>query len=258
MTMVLAQHENELGSVVSKANQCMDNLIKGVMENNIAINYIRGQLQQSTKNLEMMFQPMNTVVSQQIQTSYHINHELDQLKLGVIDLVNRKLSPLLLPHPVLESTFKDIQQILTTKFPGFHLNQHLPFNADTSSNVLYARNQSSLFITVNLPVSHSKEPLQVYNVILLPIPINSTSTHATHLLNLPENLLTVDHQFYAFITDFKLSECKGKAFRQCPFNIALKPITTDTCILVPYVNIKEKVKALCDFRFIPLFIQPEI
>ena len=67
-------------------------------------------------------------LSKQVQTSSHINHELDELKIGVADLVNGKLSPLLLPQEALNSTINDIQQILNSKYPGFHLNQASPYD----------------------------------------------------------------------------------------------------------------------------------
>ena len=242
MATILAQHENDLSSFVSKANERIDNLMQGVKENNLAINYVQGQLQETTENLECMFQQMNGLLSKQIKISSHINHELDELT----NLVNGKLSPLLILKAVLESTFRDIQNI---KFPGFHLTQPSPTGVYASSNFLYARNETSLFITVKLPVSHFKEPLQVYNVISLPVPINSTSAHTTHLLKVPQNfIITVDHQFYATMTDPTLNKCKG------PFNIALTPITKESCILALFANIK----TLCDFRFVPNAVQPEL
>lgn len=259
MTSILAQHENDLSSFVSQANQRMDNLMQGVKDNNLAINYIQRQLQETTKNLDNMFQQMNGLLSKQIQVSSHINHELDELKLGITNLVNGKLSPLLLPKSVLESTFVDIQNILNSKFPGFYLTQPSPETVYASSNFLYVRNKTSLFITVKLPVSHFKEPLQVYNVISLPVPINNTSAHATHLLKVPQNfIVTVDHQFYTTISDTLLSKCKGHTLKQCPFNIALLPVTKPSCILALYANDKSNVKALCDFRFVSNAIQPEI
>ena len=259
MASILAQHENDLSSFITKSNERMDNLMKGVQENNLAITYVQSQLQRSTRNLENMFQEMTSLLTQQVQTSNHINHALDELKLGVTNLVNGKLSPLLLPQSVLNSTFINIQNILNAKFPGFYLTKASPASIYSSSNFLYTRNESSLFITVKLPVSHFKDPLQVYNVISLPIPVNKTSTHATHLLTVPDNLiLTSDHQFYATMSESQLLKCKGKDLKRCHFNIALKPITTHSCVLSLYANNKENVKSLCDFRFIPNAIKPQI
>ena len=77
----------------------------------------------------------------------------------------------------------------------------------------------------------------MFNVFSLPVPVNAISKHVTHLLNLPENLiLTSNQQFYTTISDLQLNKCKGKPFKQCAFNLALTPVTTEYCILALYIN----------------------
>lgn len=99
----------------------------------------------------------------------------------------------------------------------------------------------------------------VYNVISLPTPINKTSNHATRLLNLPEDfIITSDHQFYLTLTKSNLAKCIGTFIEQCPFNIALTPITTESCILASYVKSKEKVQTMCDFRFVHNTVRSEV
>ena len=237
----------------------MDNLLQGVRDNYLAINYVQSQLQQNTQKLESEFQTMLSLLSQQVQSSSHINHELDELKIGVTDLVNGKLSPLLLPQSVLNSTIVDIQTILHRKYTGFHLNQASPASIYADSNFLYSRNGKNLYITIKLPISHFQEPLHVFNVISLPVPVNSTSKHATHLLNLPENLiLTSNQQFYTTISDKQFTKCKGRSVRQCSFNLALIPVTTESCVLALYINSKAKVQSLCDFRFVDNVLESKI
>lgn len=119
--------------------------------------------------------------------------------------VNGKLSPLLLPQEALNSTINDIQQILNSKYPGFHLNQASPADIYSDSNYLYSRNGTKLYITIKLPISHFTDPLHVFKVISLPVPLNSTSKHATHLLGMPDNLiLTSNQQFYTTVSDIQL------------------------------------------------------
>ena len=82
MSILLTQHEEGLSSYITKTNYRMDNLMQGVRDNYLAINYVQSQLQQNTQKLESEFQTM-TLLSQQVQSSSHINHELDELKKGV-------------------------------------------------------------------------------------------------------------------------------------------------------------------------------
>ena len=259
MATLLAQHEDGLSSYITKANKRMDSLMQGIKENYIAINYIQTRFQETTSTLEDHIQTMILLLSQQVQTSSHINHELDEFKIGVADLVNGKLSPLLLPQEALSSTIKDIQEILNSKFPGFHLNQASPTDIYSDSNYLYSRNGTKLYITIKLPISHFTDPLHVFKVISLPVPLNSTSKHATHLLGMPDNLiLTSNQQFYTTVSDIQLNSCKGKKVKQCSFNLALTPVTTESCVLALYINSKDKVKSLCDFRFVQNALKSEI
>ena len=255
---VLTQHENHLSSFIVKSNHRMDQLMQGVKDNYIAINYIHAQLEKTTETLEESFQQMLSILALQIKTASHINHELDEFKIGITNLVNGKLSPLLLPQSSLESTLTEIQKILDLKYPGFHVSQ-TPANIYTSSNFLYVRNGTKLYLTIKIPISHFKEPLTVYKIMSLPIPINSSSAHATHLLSLPDNLLlTNNQQFYASLSDVQLAQCTGKKIKHCLFNLALTPVTTESCILALYINSKSKIHNLCEFRFVHNMVQPKI
>lgn len=258
LATALAQHENHLSSFMVKANHRMDQLMQGVKDNYIAINYIHTQLSNTVRNLEESFQQMISLLSLQIQSASHINHELDEFKKGISDLVNGKLSPLILQQTVLEATLNDIQHILNTKYPGFYLSQTTS-DIYAASNFLYARNNTKIYLTLKIPISHFKEPLTVYKIKSLPVPINSTSAHATQLLNIPDNLiLTKKQQFYATLSNSQLARCKGGKVKHCSFNLALTPVTTESCILSLYLNSKAKVKSLCDFRFLHNIVESRI
>ena len=135
MASLLAQHEDDLCSLVTTAKHRMDNLMKGIKEKDMKINYVQTQLQRTTKNLQHTFEQMINLLTQQIKTSIIMNHELDELKIGLTDLVNGKLSPLILPQLVLESTLKDIQNILIIRYPGFYLTQPSPAHIYSNVNL---------------------------------------------------------------------------------------------------------------------------
>ena len=43
-----------------------------------------------------------------------------------------------------------------------------------------------------------------------------------------------------------------------PTNLAFTPVTTESCVLALYINSKDKVKSLCDFRFVQNSLKSEI
>ena len=128
-----------------------------------------------------------------------------------------------------------------------------------SENFLYARHNNSLYINIKLPISEHKNNLKPFNVKSFPVPINNTSPQVTQLLDLPNHFaISADQQFYTTIRDSELNKCKGEKPLHCFFNKSLTPITTESCILALFTNSKEKVHALCNFRFFQNAIKPSV
>ena len=199
----------------------------GVKNNEIAINYIHTQLQTSIRDLQSNFEHMTSILTKQIQQSNHLNHQLDEIKLGIIDLVKGKLSPLILPPEMLKNTIKEIQALLNSKYPEFYV-AHTPVDQlYKSENFLYARYNNSLLITIKLPISAHKHNLKLFDVKSFPVPVNNTSPQATKLLDLPNHIaITADQQFYTTLMDSELNRCKGEKPLHCFFNKPLTSITT--------------------------------
>ena len=97
----------------------MDNLMKGIEDNNMAIKYVQTQIRTVTSNLGNTFSHMNDLLFTQLQHSNHLNHELEEFKLGIIDLVKGNLSPLLIKPETLKSTLHGIHKLLQKNYPGF-------------------------------------------------------------------------------------------------------------------------------------------
>ena len=159
----------------------------------------------------------------------------------------------------MESTINDIKSLLQRKFHGFHLTIKDIKSIYSDCKYIFARNGTNIYITIKLPVSHFEEPLTLYKVISSPVPVNSTSLHATQLLDLPPYfLVTANKQYYAPVTDLDLTVCSGNEIKYCTSSIALNPVTSASCILALYANDKDQVKSLCDFRFLQNIVRPKI
>ena len=250
----IEQHGAHMSSFMEKANKRMDNLMTEVKNNEIAITYIHTQLQTSIRDLQNHFEQMTSILTKQIRNSNHLNHLLDEIKLGIIDLVKDKLSQLILPPELLQNTIIEIQALLNSKYPELYV-AHTPVDQMYKyENFLYARCNNSLF-----KISAHKNNLKLFNVKSFPVPINNTSPQATQSLDLPNTFaISADQQFYTMLGDSELNRCKGEKSLHCFFNKPLTPITTESCILALFTNSKEKVHALCNFRFLQDAITPSI
>ena len=175
----LVHQENQFSSVIATVNSRMDNFMSGIEDNMLAIKYIHRQRHTTVTNLEETFDFFMSTLINRLRTGSKLNHQLDELKLGASDLANGKLSTLLIPKHVITSTMHDIQQILQTKFHGLHLNIKSINYVYSDFPFVIARNGSRIFITLKLPVSFYKEPLNLFQVVTVPVPLNSSSPHAT-------------------------------------------------------------------------------
>ena len=169
-----------------------------------------------------------------------------------------KLSPLLIKPESRVATLRNIQRLLDQKYPGFHLTFTDVQDVYLSSDFLYARNNSNLCITFKLLITYEQKPLNLYSVDAFPVPINKTSQHATHLLNLPAFFaVTDDEEFYVPLAREDLLKCKGTRNIYCQYNLPLTPATTQSYELGLFSN-KMTVHALCNFRFVHDTIKPKI
>lgn len=258
-SQALSQHEDHLGSYNTSANHRMDNLMNGIKDNMLAIKYVNSQLYSTQHNIEQMFDYMFSILIDQIQTTNNLVTALEEFKIGIHDLVNGRLSPFLLPEHVVGDTLSDIQTILSTKFIEFQLSITNVKNVYSSCPFLYARNGTKLYITIKLPVSYYAKPLQSFEVLSFPVPINETAEHATQLLDLPEYfLITHERQHYASLSSKDLSACTGTNTKFCSKNVQLRPVTRISCVLALFTNEKDKVKSVCDFRLVQNIVQPKI
>ena len=119
--LALSQHSSHFSSFIRTANKRMDNLIKGIEDNEMAIKYVQTQIQTVASNIQDTFTHMQNLLISQLEHSNHLNHELEEFKLGIIDLVKGKLSPLLVKPESIQATLHDIQILLQKKYPGFGL-----------------------------------------------------------------------------------------------------------------------------------------
>jgi len=255
----LVQHGEHLSSFMSMTNQRMSNLLKGVRENHLAIQYVESQVQSNAKSLSDVFDEMTGLLIQQLTVSNTINKELEDLKLGVLDLVNGKLSPLLIPIDVLQSTLNDVHTILSQNYSGFHISLDSATDLYQNAHFLYTRKQSVLYLTVKIPITYLKDAMDLYKVISVPVPVNDTSNHGTQLINMPDYFaITIDQQFYLPLSQSILSKCKGTSNVHCHINLPLVPITKDSCILSLFANDVSGIQTLCEFRFLPDAISTRI
>ena len=174
-------------------------------------------------------------------------------------LVEGKLSPFLVPRSSLKNVIKGISDSLKKNHKGFYLCYTDPAFYYSHAKFLYARHMGNIYISVRFPISTHAQPLQMYKVISLPVPLNATSSHATQLLSVPEYLaITHHHDYFVPLSHADLLKCTQTPVSLCTNNIPLSPITKPDCTLAIFQNSPKLVKNFCNFRFVPNVLKPNL
>ncbi|XP_069132410.1 uncharacterized protein [Argopecten irradians] len=259
LAKAMAQEAHQLTSFMSTVNDRLDNVVKAVQINHDQTITLSNQFAASLDGIEHEFVLLENMMLSQINVTTVLNKHLEHAQLAIHDLVKGKLSPFLFSPHDLKSALKQVQSIMTRKIPGFRIIHNDPIHYYSYGNFVFSRHDSFLYVMLKIPISSFTHPLPLYKVYSVPVSINSTSTHATQLLDTPDYFLhTSDNQHFAYMSADQLQNCFGSDIIYCPFHIALSSVAKHTCLSSIFYNQKEIVKDTCDFRFIQNTLSPSI
>ena len=122
------------------------------------------------------------------------------------------------------------------------------------SLMAYLRVNNSIFLTIRVPLSVSQHKFDLFQLMTFPIPINSTTTHATKVQPLPP-YLAVDPQTQQFVemSNHQYNQCVGSKWKHCDSLLAQRKSTSPTCASTLLANDNILIKTLCQFTFIVIF-----
>ncbi|XP_067654068.1 uncharacterized protein [Haliotis asinina] len=252
LSNVLQQHSAHLSSFMKLVDSRFKNALKGVKANHDALTFTATAIQNNARNIQSTFTSLTSLLIDQIQKANTVEHQLEELKLGILDLDKNKLSPLLISPHILEQTIHHLSSILSNKYPNFRLLQTNPTYYYSQAKFIFARTKSHVYISVKFPLSSLTQPFQMYSNISLPVPVNKTSAHSTQLLDiLPYFAISSDSRYFLSLDSSTVASCSGDEFvMHCPFRTALVSSTKPSCSLALFQNSKSLIKSLCNFRYI--------
>lgn len=257
LAKAMAQQDHHLSSFIEAVDERFNNVVAAVRQNHQDAVSLSVLAHNSMDALDHEFLILSDLIIKQTNVSAQREKELEHIKLGLHDLVKGKLSPFLLTPHILKSSIDQVQSIISDKFPKFHISNKDPLFYYSMGEFLFTRLHTELYLTLKIPISPFQQPMSMYKVYTFPVPVNSSSNHATQLIDLPPYFLhTADNQHYATITSQQLTLCEGTSTRYCNFNIAMKATASPSCLSAVFFNQKKTVNDLCDFRFLTSMLPP--
>lgn len=255
----MAVQEKHLSSFISTVDARFNNVMGAIKKNHDDTVALTDLLHRSVDSAENEFALLEQLILKQTNATATLNLALKHIKISIHDLIKGKLSPFLLTPHVIKSSLNQIQSIIDQKYPQFNIIHKDPLYYFSFGDFLYARTHSTLFLTLKIPISPFKQPLLLYRVYSFPVPINSSTSHATQLADVPTYFAhTHDNQHFTHVTSNQIANCKGTSIKFCPFHLALTSSASSTCMSALFYNQKSSVYKFCDFRFFPNKIKPSI
>lgn len=145
LAKAMAQQDEHLSSFISTVDERFNNIMSAVTKNHQDAVAISELAHRSMDALEHEFVLLNELTLKQTNVSAQLEKELEHMKLGIHDLVKGKLSPFLLSPHVLQSSLRQVQDIIITKFPQFHISHKDPLYYYSHGDFLFTRHHSHKF-----------------------------------------------------------------------------------------------------------------
>lgn len=177
----MANQDQHLSSFINTVDKSFSNVMAAIQKNHQDAVAISELAHRSIDALDHEFVILGQLIIQQTNVSAQLEKELEHIKLELHDLVKGKLSPFLLPPHVLKSSIHQVQNIITEKFQHFQISNIDPLFYYSFGEFIFARLHSHLYLTRKILISSFRLPLSVFKVYSFPVPLNSTSNHATLL-----------------------------------------------------------------------------
>lgn len=257
VTKFIKMQSHQLSSYMTAAENRFDNIQESVKENFLVITNLSRIITTEIQNFQSGLLQLSELYNSHLETAHTLVKQYSSFKQSISTLIDGKLSPELISASVIKNTIQEISKILSEEYSNFYLTIKDPEYYYTHGHFAFGRHFGAIYVTLKFPLSHEKLPLNLYQVISMPIPVNGTSNHATQLLDLPHYLAITSHQQYYLLLDkTDLATCNKHQLYLCNFNKALKPVTQKSCIMSLFANDKQSVNALCNFRFLQDLLEP--
>lgn len=248
---------------MATTNNRLSSAISGIQTNNKLINALRNEVEVNTMTLQSQENWLLSILLDEVAQHQIIRESYNNLYLGFATLLSGKLSPLVIPVSDLHTAISSIKNLVSLHRPMFHLIHTQPRYYYNHADFMLHRNNMQIIITVRFPLATHDQPLTLYKILSYPVPVNSSSQHATMLSNLPGYLAIPnnDHAFQSFasLPETSLYDCDNSHhYIHCHFNLPMTSLKNMDCPMALFLANTTLIHQLCNFHFTPNIIIPTI
>ncbi|XP_048238936.1 uncharacterized protein LOC125372568 [Haliotis rufescens] len=245
--------QDYMGSYMSKANDRMDGLKQGIIANHNELTELINVEDGKIRWFQAMYAHWIQLIAKELHFATMVERKINRLSTGLYKLLENVLSPELIPFRHLRRALSKIRRALKDKYPNFHLaHKDLPYYY-TATKVHYVRHDSTVYVTMMLPVTSKDRETQLYQVKLFPVPLNHTSGDATVVgETIPYIAIsTVDETFLEFTSDQYELCTQNQMLIKCHNLPAQRSFQNPSCNLALFFNDIDLVHEVCEIGLVP-------
>lgn len=243
--------DSHMQSAMFAIDSRITNSFKAIEENHQALTEMN---EQTSRVLQTVMQGILLAarISRHEQLANNVLRHIEEIYQGVQNLVQGKLSPALLPPELITEAINNTEQTLAEHFPQFRLLFKNPHHFYSMSHFAFARIGLRLYVTIQFPISATQNFASMYRITTFPVPINSSSNHATQLINFPPHIIiSANGDRYNTATEKDIAQCIGSNPKLCQVPLPMLTKTRASCPAALFFRDKERIHETCDFRLLP-------
>ena len=249
-----------VNAYMNKTNKRITNAFKAVKFNHLDIQILKREMDNMGSDYSQMtvdifkFIP---ILMNKIVQMVRIERQLESFLTGIHLLVQRQLSPSLVPEKVLKKALILAESTLRKRHPDFHVINHHPSFYYQAQDVMYVQSERSFFVTIQIPVSSRTALYTLYQVLTMPVPFNHTTTHATLVKGMPDYIaVTDDVTSYVEMSAASYDTCTNGVIKSCQSLSGERSMKTPSCAAAIFTN--KTPKQYCEFQFLESHENPFI
>ncbi|XP_070182409.1 uncharacterized protein [Littorina saxatilis] len=247
-------------SYVQKTNEKVQQLFQSVNDNHKYITDLSTYFQQRMGSLSKLELEIARALISLLHKSRYLSdleRQLDLFLQGIHHLVQRRLSPLLVPEQMLKRAVSHIENTLRRRHPDFHVINHHPAYYYQQQSVMYSYHTHKFYVTIQVPISSRTALFDLLQIITMPVPLNHSTTHATQLANVPNYLaITTDRTSFMEMSVTDMQNCVGNPIKTCPLMQGQRSTDTPTCATALFLQTDET--QLCQYRLKEHAVTPSL
>lgn len=251
----MAQFTDDLSSFVSISSNRYAHLRSAITENHREVFDLAQQIQTQVAADQIEIE-MTVALIQEIYHVISLQTGLQDFLGGMHDLLKNKLSNHIIPYQDIVQVVGMINRKLDERQARLQVRDMSAREIYSTIPFVWTYKKPSLYVTIRFPLVASMSSLDVYKIYYFPVPINSTTRHATVLAETEQFIAFSKNQlYYGFPKEKMLT---GKILDAQLHDFPLHQVVHSSCLSAIFFQNTHQIKEICDFRVMLDSVKPTV